>query len=120
MVLSEDAAALRGIAAGASALHWDSCSACRPLCGLLAVPRARLLLLSRPPRGVWLDLTPPGAGKRPMHECMPPVGSNMGSKWKLLAVLVAPPGQSMAGGLAFGEATEDVLANLAPGTLSGR
>ena len=30
---------------------------------------------SRPPRGVWLDLTPPGAGKRPMHECMPPACS---------------------------------------------
>lgn len=46
-MLSEDTAALWGIAAGASALHWDSCSACRHLCDPLAVPRARLLRLRR-------------------------------------------------------------------------
>eukprot|EP01047_Picozoa_sp_COSAG01_P028311 COSAG01_NODE_1898_length_8965_cov_8.656366_3_plen_703_part_00 len=46
-MLSEDTAALWGIAAGASALHWDSCSACRHLCDPLAVLRARLLRLRR-------------------------------------------------------------------------
>ena len=41
------------------------------------------------------------------------VGGEGGSKFKLLSVMVAPPGQSMEGGLVWGEASEQVHANAA-------